>query len=270
MNAQGRDSYILYCLRALLAVTIVSVIFGTQGSASPYVIHRLDHDVLLDASSSRQELAQHISLHEARVRAAAIHLGLTTSQYQAFRARLSKAQYVVIPRHLNSMVGYAHGSTYVLRDIIIPSDTRGWEVDLTNGRQLTRIFVPALCGNLSILRTLTPNVRLAAVKHSRMRRAPRMAVGASSEAATPMPRTTQTPIAAIFPAAAPHKVSFIWGLLLLPIALIHGGGGHSSTPPGLIIPIVPPTPTPVPTKTPCPTPTPKPTATPCPTKTPGK
>ncbi len=238
-----------------IATFIVSVLVSSPAMAAPYPIHSLSSDSLLGSTNSRQELQLRMRLHETRVRTAASDLGLTTAQYQAFRTKLFHAPYVVIPRRLNAMTGYAHGTPYVLHDVIIPANSRGWEVDLVNGNEVTQVFVPALCGNLSILRSLRPRIaQLPAKRKIKVAaRAPVQTVippaPAPAAVATPVPITTPVPIAAQTPTfqissqpAATHHGHFPWWLALIAIPFIHGGGGTQA--PAYHTPVMP-TPPPV-------------------------
>ena len=85
-------------------------------------------------------------------REAARKLGLTDREYQRFQQILEDdgAEYVVLPRHLTAMSGMHHGRVYVLKNVVLPKDTMGWAVSLSSTKT---VFVPRVCGNLSILVT---------------------------------------------------------------------------------------------------------------------
>ena len=61
------------------------------------------------------------------------------------------AIYVRLPRHIDAMAGVhrRNGQVYALRNVVVPSGTMGWEVNLADG---TTVIVPRICGNLSMNR----------------------------------------------------------------------------------------------------------------------
>jgi hypothetical protein len=232
------------CCASLVAAFGLTMMFGQAAGARPYVIRSLNHDVLLGTTSSRRELNRRVRLNDTRVRAAAAQLGLSKNEYETFRSQLSKAPYVVLPQHLDAMVGYSHERAYVLRDVIIPANSRGWEVDLTRGDRLTKVYMPAVCGNISILQAMRPHLAIRPA-----RRSPRFAVAAYRAVAPPaaMPATAAAPerpaptpapfeVASVPPPI--HHVHFPWWILLGGLAFFHGGHSQSSAPPAAIPPPV--------------------------------
>lgn len=238
------------CFSISIIALIVSLV-NSPASAGPYAIHNLSHDALLGSTNSRLEMQQRVRQYDARVRKAASDLGLTPSQVQAFETQLPNSRYVVLPRHLNAMAGYAHGTPYVVHDVIIPVNSRGWEVDVVQGDSLMRVFVPAACGNLSILRSFQPHIaQLPERQPSRPVRA--ALLPATSVVAPSAPAAQPVPAPAVVPAAQPpafamsspqvvsHHGHFPWWLALIAIPFIHGGG--SSQAPGYHAPTPPPPP----------------------------
>ncbi len=249
-----RVRLIFACFSISLTALIISLLVTSPAIAGPYAIHNLSHDALLGSSNSRHELQQRVQQYDARVRKAGADLGLTPSQLQAFETQLPNARYVVLPRHLNAMTGYAHGTPYVIHDVIIPANSRGWEVDLVRGDAVTRVFVPAVCGNISILRGFQPHIAQLREQHtskpaSAAQPSAISVVPAPAPAAPPVPAATPVPVAAeaptfsiSTPAAPAHHGHFPWWIALIAIPFIHGGG--SSQGPGYHAPIAP-TPPPV-------------------------
>lgn len=241
-------------LLAFIAASVASLLLSRPVTAAPYHIHNLKADPLLGSTNSRQELQARMQLYDARARTAAQDLGLTTAEFQTLRTRLASAPYVIIPRRLNAMTGYAHGAPYVLHDVVIPANSRGWEVDLVNGDKITQVFIPAACGNLSILRRFQPHVALVSARHTRRVATPApvptaVAVIPVTPSATPVPVSEALPISVPAPSlkisapqAPAHRGRFPWWLALIVIPFIHGGS--SSQAPAFHTPPMPP-PTPV-------------------------
>lgn len=239
------------CFSISIIALIVSVFTSGPAIAAPYAIHNLSHDALLGPTSSRNEMQQRVRQYGARVRKAAIDLGLTPSEVQAFEAQLPSARYVVLPRRLNAMTGYAHGAPYVVRDVLIPASSRGWEVDLVRGDALKRVFVPAECGNLSILRSFRPHIAL--LREMKPAKPVKAAVlSATSAVAVSTPAPQPVPAATVVPAVQPPAFAisspqvasrhghFPWWIALIAIPFIHSGGGSQG--PGYHAPLpTPPT-----------------------------
>ena len=192
---------------------------------------------------------------------------------------------VTIPRHLDGMAFYQNG-VQVLHDVRIPANTRGWKlmhyvrsVDHYTMDRYTFLYMPEVCGNLSVIR-VTPHPHDSVPVWRAEKPLP-----------PPGPVPTLIPLAppAVTEPPAPtvtHRTPWWLALALIPVAFI-GGSHHDSPDVGIIprpsptwrplptptptyttIPRPTPTFTPLPTPTPHPTPTPKPSATPCATKKP--
>ncbi len=142
----------------------------------------------------------------------------------------------MIPRRLDAMSWSSGGHVYVVHDVLIPASTYGWEIDLQETDHIVALFVPARCGNLSLLRGPLPAIAKAPVAP------PRVAVEAAATAppvqeapAVSMPATpapTPAPyesVAASTPAT--HHLGW-WPLLIVPIVAMlvssHGASGHPS------------------------------------------
>ncbi len=86
-------------------------------------------------------------------REAAAKIGLTPREYVEFRQALTDggAIYVRLPRHIDAMAGVhrRNGQVYALKNVVVPSGTMGWEVNLADG---TMVMIPRICGNLSMNR----------------------------------------------------------------------------------------------------------------------
>ena len=166
---------------------------------------------------------------------AAKKLGLTPKEYEDFRNALldGKAIYVHLPKRLDGMAGYRNGEVYVVRKAVITTpNVMGWEVSLADG---ARIYVPQLCGNLSLLRTPVVAHRVVP-KH--VYTVARRVAPTPAPAATPAPPETQVAIqppvevapAPIAPVAAAVTHSQPWWLLLVPLPWLFNGGSNSPPP----------------------------------------
>ena len=82
---------------------------------------------------------------------AAHRIGLSDAEYQSFRNALldGKALYVKLPRRMDAMSGARGGSVYAVKNAVMTTSVMGWKVTLAGG---TDIYVPQVCGNLSVLR----------------------------------------------------------------------------------------------------------------------
>jgi hypothetical protein len=182
---------------------------------------------------------------------AAAKIGLTTREYAEFRQALTDggAIYVVLPRHIDAMAGVHRrsGQVYALKNVVVPSGTMGWQVNLADG---TTVLIPRVCGNLSMNRSRAIAHRPAVIAQHKQPRAvravtyvaPRPAAQKPAEVAATTPVTFEAP-ATVAPASAPvaavaaggHASALPFIGLLAPIAasLSGGGGGgggsHSST-----------------------------------------
>jgi hypothetical protein len=159
---------------------------------------------------------------------AARAIGLTPAEYQEFRNDLldGKAFYVRLPRRLDAMAGYRNGQVYVVRRVVIETpNVMGWEVVLGDG---ARVYVPQLCGNLSLLRVPPPRPPLPPPYHE-----PRPAPVATPTPTPVIIQPTAPPV--VPPAPVAPAVSEVhnapWWLIFLPIAGGFTGGGGGTPPP---------------------------------------
>jgi|GEM_PF-1261277 len=122
---------------------------------------------------------------------AARRIGLSDKEYQEFRNALldGKALYVTLPHKIDVMAGNRHGSVYAVRSAVLPSSVMGWKVKLSSG---ATVYVPQVCGNLSVSRTKVVKPVVAAVH--RIYRAPvRRIALAPVPPAPPPPQPPQPP-----------------------------------------------------------------------------
>jgi hypothetical protein len=240
------------------AAICAGLLLTAPGMAQTHHITTLGRAPLLGTSTTRAQMSQLAHANSERLALAGQKLGMTPAEFRSFKAGLSTAKYVVVPRHLDGMSWY-DGGTYVTADVMIPSDTRGWEVDVVRNEHLLRVFMPATCGNLSILRSMQPRLAAKPAKASVESSIERMAMAPTpAPAATEAPAPTPAPVAQvaeIHPApAAVHHARFGWLPYLLVGAVIpllfHGGSQSQPAPTGPIpVAVVA---TPIPIVTPCP------------------
>lgn len=239
----------MHRMRSLLCafLTLLLGFLPLQALAVPHVLAQLGTAPLVPPIHSTAELQADIAGRPQLYSTAAAKLGLSPDEYAQFtlRVRSGRVAYVTIPRHLDAMTGAPGGTVEVLNDVIIPPNTRGWEVDLTKSHYILAIFVPAKCGNISVLRKALPVLALAGTRHKRVRVAAKRtkpmvvaaAVAPSPPPQVPAPSPSPSPV----PTAAPYESVAattgpahhfrIWPLLLVPLI---GGliehGGHAAGP----------------------------------------
>lgn len=248
MRARARKRYadeVKHAVRALAALTLAFAMPLTA-LAQTHVVAQLGTSPLIGSIDSTPHLQQALALRGTTFRAAGAKLGLSAAEYRAFARAVALRQftYVTIPRRLDAMSWAAGGNVYVIRDVLIPSGTRGWEVDLHEDGAIVALFVPARCGNLSLVRRAAPRLARAAVP-------PPLSVTPEQVASAPVSPIADAPSAPDAPAlavppvpdlalaqapaprpyeslaasAAPARIAHLWPLLLLPLvgwAASHG------------------------------------------------
>ena len=189
--------------------------------------------------TSQHEVWNDTNDQAAVYRSAAKKIGMTPSEYQQFRQALmeGRAVYVKLPRVIGSMAGrHRNGQAYALKNVRVPENTMGWEVDLADGAS---VYVPRICGNLSMTRNHPRKIAMAPrpslPKARRFAAAP---VPPPQAAVAETPVTFVPPPAAVVAAAAAAPVAVAAashaGLFALAAPLVgflfpHGG---SNTTPG--------------------------------------
>ena len=206
----------LRVLAALLAA-LCSGILPAFASIRLYTLHR---DELLGETSSRAEIQRRVAANESRLAMAGQQMGLTQSEMARFfrTFKNSKPAWVRLPEHLDAMSAiHRNGNVYVVRDVIIPAGSSGWEVDLVESHQLVRLFMPASCGNLSVIRM--------PIKHIAARPRPplpprHIETAAASPPPTPAPEATPE----AFPPPPHHNAGWLVLLGGILLGIISGGG----------------------------------------------
>ncbi len=235
-------------LRTTLAL-VLALAVPLPAFAAPHVVAQLGTAPLIGEIASTPQLQADVAREHALFETAGTKLGLTPREYAQFQTRIMSRQvsYVTIPRRLDAMSWSSGGRVYVLRDVVIPAQTKGWEVDLQEGHQVVALFVPARCGNLSLLRKalpalakVTPPARRVAVEAAATAPPPPAAAPvAAAPAAAPavqLPTTSTAPAApyeSVASSTPPTHHMGWWPLLLIPIVALFAGSHSSVSTPGL-------------------------------------
>lgn len=244
-------------VKRLLALVLCAAL-PLPALAQTHVIAELGSAPLIGQVSSTAQLQSDVRDQSALFAAAGSDLGLSPREYAAFAQRIAggRLAYVTIPRHLDAMSWRSGTRVRVLHDVIIPANTKGWEIDLSEPGEIVALFIPNKCGNLSLVRRPVPLV--ASVMPVEKPLAPAV-VEAAQFAPTPAPAPVATPLpyanlALAQPPSPSHRTN-AWPLLLLvPLIAMFASHGHSS-PVGFspLTPAAPAAPAPV---AGCPTPAP--------------
>lgn|GEM_PF-1299382 len=247
---------------AILCLLVLSFGVVTPAIAAPHIIATLGTQSLLGKAKTAPALRHKMHEGAERLKVAASELGLTPAEYIQVEQQLeSQPTWVLVPRHLDAMSWYAGGKVRSERDVIIPANTYGWEVQIDEGDHTLNVYMPASCGNLSIIRRFKPRVAnansfngkpwgiAAHAEHAPVATAAPSPPMASAPAASAPPTsavaTTTSPAAAI-PAmpsipAAPTSGHFRFLPWLAAIGLafwIGGGGGNHQVGGSLPPPVV--------------------------------
>lgn len=125
----------------------------TSVAQAQHVLNELGTAPLLGFGTmhSAAELRERVDQHRAMFETASGDLGLTSAETGQLEAAIDaeNVQWVRIPRHLDEMTWAWDGSVYMYRDVVIPADSYGWEIDIPVGSTVHALFIPAACGNLS-------------------------------------------------------------------------------------------------------------------------
>lgn len=219
------------------AAAILVAMTGLPAMAQPIEIATLGRAPVMGQSTSPAELQYNFKHNEGIMRQAGMDLGLTTEQYEQFRLALEvgKPNWVTVPRHLDAMTWAAGGRVHVLHDVIIPANQKGVEVDLHSGDKIIALFLPAKCGNLSVIRRSVPHVaavRNFPVPHVAAVTAPAPPVQ-TAVAVQPPPEPPRLVEAAVPPpvaAVAHHGFSLLPLAALLPFLVHTSSSGGTPTP----------------------------------------
>lgn len=223
-----------------LAPLLIALTVG-PALAKPTVIAELGTAPLLGTSASTAQMRARVAHNEGILSAAAVRVGLSAGEYAQFHAAIddSRVAWVTLPRHLDAMTWQGGGKVYALHDVVIPANTHGWEVDIRSRGQILALYMPAKCGNLSLVRKAAPVIAHHAVAPVRVAEtvpapvAPPPVVVAAAPVPPPPDDTPAAvpvavaPVAPAFPPAAtgPKGIGLFLAPLLFGLAALSGGGG---------------------------------------------
>jgi hypothetical protein len=177
------------CFLRGISVCLIVALTSAPSLSAPTVIAELGTAPLLGSSTTLAELQTNIARNEGRLATAADLVGMTGAEYRAFRVatQTQRPDWVRVPRRLTAMSWYSGGQVRVLRDVEIPAATYGFEYEIPGPAERLFIYLPVVCGNLSILRE---RIRRAAAHKPPMRVAaiaPHVVAPQASAAAPPAP-----------------------------------------------------------------------------------
>jgi hypothetical protein len=140
------------CARGLVALVYLFTLASVPAQAQ-HVLPVLGTAPLLGRMSTTTQLQERVSERRAMFETASADLGLTSAETQELEAKIAagRVRWVRVPRHLDEMTWAWDGSVYMYRDVVIPADEYGWEIDISEGTNVHAVFIPAACGNLSLV-----------------------------------------------------------------------------------------------------------------------
>ncbi|MHB8147987.1 MAG: hypothetical protein ACYDGM_12105 [Vulcanimicrobiaceae bacterium] len=149
----------------LAALSALCLPIAARAEGAPIVIGVLGRAPVLGQLRSTPELREKMHADSSVFLQAAALIGLTNVQIDTLMRDIDAGdlRYGLVPRHLERMTWAADGVAHVLNNVIIPAGTHGWEIDLRDGRTVSEVFIPAACGNLSIIHRRLPPPRRDAV-----------------------------------------------------------------------------------------------------------
>lgn len=135
--------------------TVLALALACSGvaTAKTTTIAELGSAPLLGSIASTAQLRADVAHHGTVLADAAQRLGVTSVEYRHFRQAVAAgdAHWVTVPRRLDAMSWRVGRRVHVIRDVQIPAGTHGWQVDLDEGGRMVSLYMPARCGNLSLV-----------------------------------------------------------------------------------------------------------------------
>jgi hypothetical protein len=225
----------MWIMRPAIAAVVV-MMTGLPALAQPIEISSLGHAPVMSTSTSLSELRSNFEKNEPMMHQAAHKLGLTEEQYETFKLQVAvaKARWVTVPRHLEAMTWAADGNVHVLRDVIIPPNMKGIEVDMPDGNTTLAMYLPAKCGNLSFVHLKPPVVAYPSGPHY-VAHAQSFPQPQPQQVASVVTGTVPVAVSAVPPgpvAVAAHHFSLLPLAALLPF-LVHGANNVIPATPGV-------------------------------------
>lgn len=105
------------------------------------------------------DIQQALILEDRRYTEAGRKIGLSTREYDEFENHvlLGEVEWTTLPTRLDAMAGLHRGRVYAVKNVRVRRGEAAYVVALGDGK---RVYVPVVCGNLSVLRA-TPLRRVA-------------------------------------------------------------------------------------------------------------
>ena len=226
----------MWITRTAAAAMLVAMT-GLPALAQPIEIATLGRAPVMGQSTNAAELQTNFKQNESIMRQAGDALGLTREQYEQFRLALEvgKPNWVTVPRHLDAMTWASGGRVHVLHDVIIPANQKGVEVDLHSNDKVIALFLPAKCGNLSVIRRNVPHV--AAIRNFPVPHVAAVSVPPpATQVAAVQPQEPAPIVAAAVPIPPVPAAAARHGIGLLPLAALLPFLVHGSSTPGIVNP----------------------------------
>lgn len=120
----------------------------------------LSHDRMAsDPVALVSDVQQALILQDRRYTEAGRKIGLSAREYDEFEKHvlIGEVERTTLPSRLDAMAGLRRGRVYAVKNVRVRSGEAAYVVALDDGK---RVYIPVVCGNLSVLRA-TP---LRAVK----------------------------------------------------------------------------------------------------------
>lgn len=231
----------MHITRCAASLTIFALACSGAASARTTTIAELGTAPLLGSMSSTPEMRAEVAQHSVLLASAAQRLGINAGEYGKFRQAVAHgdARWVTVPRHLDAMSWRTGHRIHVIRDVMIPADTHGWQVDLDEGSRVVSLYMPARCGNLSLV--VRPIQRVARLPKPLVAAAVNKPAPVAAPVAPPVeaapPVETAPAEVAVQPTPVPRIEAPVYrATRFSPLAIIpvlfgfgHGGGGGGGT-----------------------------------------
>jgi hypothetical protein len=124
----------------------------------------LTHDRLTLPIDSKSAVQHVVRAQRTHYRHAEQSIGLTPSEAGEFERRLAQGQVkrTTLPLHLDAMAGLHRDRVYALHDVRVLPNNAAYVVVLNDGK---RVYIPAVCGNISVVHGKPPIVAVHHVIH---------------------------------------------------------------------------------------------------------
>ncbi len=173
--------------------------------AAPRYVGNLTEGALTGALSSTTALQNAFQDHASLLHSAVSKIGLSDSEWRelSYAVAADNVRWSTLPTRLDAMSGQYGGRAFVVRNIRIRSNVRGWRVNLARAT----VYIPRDCGNVSVVWS-HPNAKTHATPHTPrvlyVPNTPAPTVSSAPDTAAPsIPQAQDAPVPT--PAPAPNK-----------------------------------------------------------------